>query len=59
LIDKVWDDINSQYDGYLSGLWEDLCRKSVPFIEIDGKRFNPAARWWEAGWMEGRWNWTW
>jgi AAA+ ATPase superfamily predicted ATPase len=46
LVDQVLADINMQYDKYLSGLWEELCRQSVLFMEIEGKRFNPAARWW-------------
>jgi AAA+ ATPase superfamily predicted ATPase len=49
LADLVWNDIKNQFDNYLSAIWEDLCRKSVPFLEIDGKRFNPAARWWGTG----------
>ena len=53
LIDLVWSDIRRQYDGYLSGLWEDLCRRSIPFIKIDGKQFNPAARWWGNG-LDGK-----
>jgi AAA+ ATPase superfamily predicted ATPase len=46
LVDQVLTDINMQYQKYLSGLWEELCRQSIPFLEIEGQRFNPAARWW-------------
>lgn len=46
LVDQVFADINMQYEKYLSGLWEELCRQSIAFMEIEGKRFNPAARWW-------------
>lgn len=49
LADLVWNDIKNQLDYYLSGIWEDLCRKSIPFLEIEGKRFNPASRWWGTG----------
>jgi len=49
LADLVWNDIKNQLDNYLSGLWEDLCRKSIPFLEIEEKRFNPASRWWGTG----------
>lgn len=53
LVDQVWNDIRGQYDQYLSGLWEDLCRKVIPFMLFEGKRFNPAARWWGSG-MDGK-----
>jgi len=53
LIDLVWDDIVGQYDGYLSLLWEDLCRKCIPFLEVEGNRFNPAERWWGNG-LDGK-----
>jgi AAA+ ATPase superfamily predicted ATPase len=53
LIDLVWADIIGQYDGYLSLLWEDLCRKSIPFLEVEGNRFNPAERWWGNG-LDGK-----
>lgn len=49
LIDHVEKDIAGQYDKYLSGLWEELCRRAVPFMVFEGKRFNPAARWWGNG----------
>jgi AAA+ ATPase superfamily predicted ATPase len=53
LVDQVWKEISDGYDQYLSGIWEELCRKSIPFIEIDGLRFNPAARWWGNG-LDGK-----
>jgi hypothetical protein len=49
LVDQVLPDITTNYDKYLSGLWESLCRNAVPFMEIQGKRFNPATRWWGNG----------
>ncbi len=49
LIDQVWNDIAGQYDKYLSGVWEDICRRAIPFMVFEGKRFNPAARWWGNG----------
>jgi uncharacterized protein len=49
LADDVFHDISRNYDKYLSGLWEVLCRNAVPFIEIDNNRFNPASRWWGNG----------
>jgi len=53
LVDQVWKEISDGYDQYLSGIWEELCRKSIPFIEIDGLRFNTAARWWGNG-LDGK-----
>lgn len=53
LVDQVWNDIRGQYDQYLSSLWEDLCRRVIPFMLFEGKRFNPAARWWGSG-MDGK-----
>ena len=49
LIDHVWNDIAGQYDKYLSSLWEEICRRAIPFMVFEGKRFNPAARWWGNG----------
>jgi hypothetical protein len=53
LVDQVWNDIRDQYDQYLSSLWEELCRRVIPFMLFEGKRFNPAARWWGSG-MDGK-----
>jgi hypothetical protein len=33
---------------YTSTIWEELCRRSVPFI-IKDDEFNPASRWWGKG----------
>lgn len=49
MLDQVWDAIEANYDQYLSMIWENLCRKAVPFLEIEGLQFNPAARWWGGG----------
>jgi AAA+ ATPase superfamily predicted ATPase len=49
MIDEVWQEIEAHYDHYISGLWEDLCRKAIPHIEIDGNKFSPASRWWGSG----------
>jgi uncharacterized protein len=53
LVDQVWEEISGQYDQYLSGLWEELCRRVIPFLLFKGKRFKPAARWWGTG-MDGK-----
>lgn len=49
LTDLVWTEIEARSDLYISGIWEDLARKSIPHLEIEGKRFNPANRWWGTG----------
>ena len=33
---------------YISTIWEELCRRSVPFI-IKNYEFSPALRWWGKG----------
>ena len=49
LIDRVWDEIKTRYDSYISYQWENLCRQAVPFLTLNNKQFNPAARWWGSG----------
>lgn len=49
LVDQVWDEIAEKSEQYSSMIWEDVCRKSIPYLEIDGKKFNPASRWWGGG----------
>ncbi len=49
LIDKVWNEISSQYKLYISHQWEDLCRQVVPRLTFNGKQFYPASRWWGNG----------
>lgn len=34
---------------HVGGLWEDLVRESVPRLEIFGREFGTASRWWGAG----------
>jgi len=45
----VWRETKKAYDQYISFVWEDLCRKVVPCMDIEGVRFNPARRWWGGG----------
>lgn len=49
MVDQVWGEIAEKYDQYVSVIWEDLCRKAIPLLEIEGKKFNPASRWWGGG----------
>ncbi|MDA0576681.1 MAG: ATP-binding protein [Verrucomicrobia bacterium] len=34
---------------HIGGVWEELARESVPFLNIGGQRWRSAARWWGAG----------
>ena len=49
LIEQVWNEINGKFNQYVSGQWEELCRNAVPRLNIEGKTFNPAQRWWGKG----------
>jgi uncharacterized protein len=49
MVDQVWLEIRERYDQYISFVWEDLCRKTIPQFIIAKKTFNPASRWWGAG----------
>ncbi len=49
LIDEVWNDLKGNFNIYLSAIWEEICRNAIPYLEIDGKRFNPGQRWWGNG----------
>lgn len=49
LMDQVWEQIESQMALHVSQIWEDICRRIVPFLEIGGVRFMPASRWWGMG----------
>lgn len=49
LSERVWDETEKRFNQYVSGFWEEACRKAVAYLEIDGKLFNPARRWWGTG----------
>lgn len=48
LIMQVIKEIKKKMPLYISTIWEELCRQSVPFL-ISGREFNPASRWWGKG----------
>ena len=48
LSSQVIKEINKRMPQYISSIWEELCRRSVPFI-IKDIEFNPASRWWGKG----------
>ncbi len=44
--DAVMEDLARKFNGYVSGHWEDMCRKAVSGQVLMGKRFGLASRWW-------------
>jgi AAA+ ATPase superfamily predicted ATPase len=46
---EVWKEIRPRVHQYVSKEWEEQCRRKIPFLEIRGKRFLPAFRWWGPG----------
>jgi AAA+ ATPase superfamily predicted ATPase len=46
---SVWRDAQERFRHHLAGVWEDLVRASLPRVEIGGRRFGPAGRWWGSG----------
>jgi AAA+ ATPase superfamily predicted ATPase len=44
-VDQIWKDINEKFPFYFSMVWEELCRQSVPSLNLP-VQFNPAKRWW-------------
>ena len=49
LMDPVHAEVLARLPGHIADVWEWLARRSVPFTEIDGLRWNPASRWWGRG----------
>lgn len=35
-----------QFPLYVSGAWEELCRRAIPLLSVAGVKFQPASRWW-------------
>jgi AAA+ ATPase superfamily predicted ATPase len=49
IVDAAVETLRKEFASYVGGHWEDLARKSVPFLSIGGLRWGPASRWWGAG----------
>lgn len=46
---KVFNSIKKDLYIYVSSIWEDLARSSVPYLNINGIQWGPACRWWGSG----------
>lgn len=46
LTEKVYKNLKGDIPKYISGIWEDLSRLSVPYLDINGIQWGPARRWW-------------
>jgi AAA+ ATPase superfamily predicted ATPase len=46
LQDLVVDDFKENFQQYVSGIWENLCREAIPYLNIDNKKWDVAKRWW-------------
>ncbi|MCP5005230.1 MAG: ATP-binding protein [Planctomycetes bacterium] len=49
LTEKVYNSIKQNLTQYISTIWEDLSRHSVPYINIGNIKWGPAYRWWGSG----------
>ena len=45
-IKTVCDEVNEKMNIYISGHWEQLCRKAVSGNTINGETYHVASRWW-------------
>lgn len=52
-IDLVLEEFINRRSLYVSHTWEELCRKSVMKLEINGQTFLPAQRWWQQSQKKG------
>jgi AAA+ ATPase superfamily predicted ATPase len=49
LVEEVYQDAKTQITAHTANVWEELARRSVPHLEIAGRKWKPAARWWGKG----------
>jgi len=49
LVEETLERITSAWPGHVAESWEELARRSVPRLTIDGLRWGPAQRWWGPG----------
>ncbi len=46
LTDKIYSTIKKDLSKYISTIWEDLARQSVPYMNLNNIQWGQAARWW-------------
>jgi AAA+ ATPase superfamily predicted ATPase len=49
ITDPVEALLRNDFAAHTAGVWEDLARCSVPFLNVGGLQWGPAARWWGQG----------
>lgn len=49
LTDMVWKEVKSRFSIYISQIWEEECRKAIPFLNVHCGSFIPGQRWWGNG----------
>ncbi len=47
--ESVWQEIAPGIRHHFASTWEDLARESVPRLNLHGREWGPAARWWGPG----------
>jgi hypothetical protein len=48
-LDAVEAEVQSAWPHHLGSVWEDLSRRSVSTLDVAGRSWHPAARWWGRG----------
>ena len=46
ITDPVEAQLDAEFSAHTAGIWEDLARRSVPFLKVRGLQWGPASRWW-------------
>jgi hypothetical protein len=49
LLPVVARDVGGRFSHHVGGIWEELARRSVPFLTCFGESWGPASRWWGPG----------
>jgi len=48
-LEAVERDVTARFPHHVGELWEELARSSVPFLDLFGRTWSPASRWWGPG----------
>jgi len=52
-VEEVEAEVSGQFRDHLGGVWEELVRSQVHRLDVGGRRWRPASRWWGRG-KDGR-----